>query len=228
MSRSARLLQLLDALRRARQPQTGPQLAQQLGVSLRTIYRDIATLRHQGADIWGDPGLGFEMRPGFLLPPLMFNADELEALLLGASWAALQADPQLAQAANAAMDRIRSALPLDLRIAVDTSGLLVPSHEGPPPAEAWQAALRRAIRAEHKIVLHYEDLQGQLTQRTVWPFAMAYFEKARVLSAWCELRQDFRHFRADRVRTLQDLGERYPQRRQVLIQRWLEQTGYSI
>ena len=197
-------------------------------MSLRTIYRDIATLRHQGADIWGDPGLGFEMRPGFLLPPLMFNADELEALLLGASWAALQADPQLAQSANAAMDRIRSALPLDLRIAVDTSGLLVPSHEGPAPAETWQAALRRAIRAEHKIVLHYEDLQGQLTQRTVWPFAMAYFEKARVLSAWCELRQDFRHFRADRVRTMEDLGERYPQRRQVLIQRWLEQTGYSI
>ena len=228
MSRSARLLQLLDALRCARQPQTGPQLAQQLGVSLRTIYRDIATLRHQGADIWGDPGLGFEMRPGFLLPPLMFNADELEALLLGASWAALQADPQLARSANAAMDRIRSALPLDLRIAVDTSGLLVPSHEGPAPAETWQAALRRAIRAEHKIVLHYEDLQGQLTQRTVWPFAMAYFEKARVLSAWCELRQDFRHFRADRVRTMEDLGERYPQRRQVLIQRWLEQTGYSI
>ena len=73
MSRSARLLQLLDTLRRARQPQAGPQLAQDLGVSLRTLYRDIATLRGQGADILGDPGLGFEMRPGFLLPPLMFN-----------------------------------------------------------------------------------------------------------------------------------------------------------
>ena len=109
MSRPARLLQLLDALRRARLPQTGPQLAQQLGVSLRTIYRDIATLRTQGADILGDPGLGFEMRPGFLLPPLMFNVDELEALLLGASWASLQADPQLAQAAQAAMDRIPAA-----------------------------------------------------------------------------------------------------------------------
>jgi biotin operon repressor len=127
MSRSARLLQLLDTLRRARQPQTGPELAQALGVSLRTLYRDIATLRTQGADILGDPGIGFEMRPGFLLPPLMFNADELEALLLGARWASLQADPQLAQAATAAMDRIRSALPLELRIAVDTSGLLVPN-----------------------------------------------------------------------------------------------------
>ncbi|MBV8248971.1 MAG: YafY family transcriptional regulator [Comamonas sp.] len=228
MSRSARLLQLLDALRRARQPQTGPQLAQQLGVSLRTLYRDIATLRAQGADILGDPGMGFEMRPGFLLPPLMFNADELEALLLGARWASLQADPQLAQAAGTAMDRIRSALPLDLRIAVDTSGLLVPNMQDSPQSEPWQTALRRAIRAEHKVVLHYQDQHGTPTRRRVWPFAMAYFERSRVVSAWCELRQDFRHFRADRVHALEDLGERYPHRRQELIQRWLEQTGYSI
>jgi len=96
MSRPARLLRLLDLLRRARQPQTGPALAQTLEVSLRTLYRDIASLREQGAAIEGDPGIGFEMRPGFLLPPLMFNADELEALLLGARWASLQADPQLA------------------------------------------------------------------------------------------------------------------------------------
>jgi predicted DNA-binding transcriptional regulator YafY len=228
MSRSARLLQLLDALRRARQPQTGPQLAQQLGVSLRTLYRDIATLRAQGADILGDPGMGFEMRPGFLLPPLMFNADELEALLLGARWASLQADPQLAQAAGTAMDRIRSALPLDLRIAVDTSGLLVPNMQDSPQSEPWQTALRRAIRAEHKVVLHYQDQHGTPTRRRVWPFAMAYFERSRVVSAWCELRQDFRHFRADRVHAMEDLGERYPHRRQELIQRWLEQTGYSI
>ncbi|MEX8194100.1 helix-turn-helix transcriptional regulator [Comamonas guangdongensis] len=228
MSRSARLLQLLDALRRARQPQTGPQLAQQLDVSLRTLYRDIATLRAQGADILGDPGLGFEMRPGFLLPPLMFNADELEALLLGARWASLQADPQLAQAAGTAMDRIRSALPLDLRIAVDTSGLLVPNMQDSVRSEPWQTALRRAIRAEHKVVLHYQDQHGTPTRRRVWPFAMAYFERSRVVSAWCELRQDFRHFRADRVHAMEDLGERYPHRRQELIQRWLEQTGYSI
>ena len=114
MSRSARLLQLLDTLRRARLPQTGPELAQALGVSLRTLYRDIATLRTQGADILGDPGIGFEMRPGFLLPPLMFNADELEALLLGARWASLQADAPLAQAAESALERIRSCLPLPL------------------------------------------------------------------------------------------------------------------
>jgi predicted DNA-binding transcriptional regulator YafY len=228
MSRSARLLRLLDLLRRARQPQTGPALARTLDISLRTLYRDIGTLREQGAAIEGDPGVGFEMRPGFLLPPLMFNADELEALLLGARWASQQADPQLAQAAAAAMGRIRTALPLDLRIAVDTSGLLVPNmHETPSP-EAWQAALRRAIRAEHKVVLHYQDQHGTLTERLVWPVAMAYFERSRVVTAWCELRQAFRHFRADRVHHLQDLGERYPEARQHLIQRWLAETGYTL
>lgn len=106
MSRSARLLQLIDLLRRARLPKAGPVLARQLDVSLRTLYRDIATLREQGAAIAGDPGVGYEMRPGFLLPPLMFTPDELEALLLGARWASRQADPELAQAATAALDRI--------------------------------------------------------------------------------------------------------------------------
>ncbi len=228
MSRSSRLLQLLDLLRRARQPQTGPALAHTLGVSLRTLYRDIASLREQGAAIVGDPGVGFEMRPGFLLPPLMFNADELEALLLGARWASMQADPHLAHAATAAMDRIRTALPLDLRIAVDTSGLLVPNLCDAPAPEAWQAALRRAIRAEHKIVLHYQDQHGTMTERLVWPCAMAYFERSRIVVAWCELRQAFRHFRADRVHHLQDLEERYPNSRQQLIQRWLDETGYTI
>lgn len=223
MSRSARLLQLLDILRPAPHPHSGPALAQRLGVSLRTLYRDIASLRAQGADILGDPGVGFEMRPGFLLPALMFTQDELEALLLGARWASLQADAPLAQAAESALERIRSCLPLPLRIEVDTSGLLVPRMGHTPVAEPWQPALRQAIRAQHKVVLQYEDAQGAQTERLVWPFAMAYFEKARVVSAWCELRGDFRHFRADRVHQLHDCGERYPESRPSLIRRWLAQ-----
>ncbi|WP_280192614.1 helix-turn-helix transcriptional regulator [Delftia sp. PS-11] len=228
MARPARLLQLIDLLRRARTPQTGPVLAQQLQVSLRTLYRDIATLREQGAAIEGDPGVGYEMRPGFLLPPLMFTPDELEALLLGARWASRQADPELAQAASTALDRIRSALPLELRIGVDTSGLLVPPMCQEPAAEPWQTALRLAIRRQHKVVLHYTDEKGQATERRIWPFAMGYFERSRVLAAWCELRQDFRHFRADRVRCVIDLQERYPDHRSSLIERWSSQLGYAI
>src|SRR5256885_969560 len=152
MSRSARLLQLIDLLRRARLPQTGPVLARQLDVSLRTLYRDIATLREQGAAIAGDPGVGYEMRPGFLLPPLMFTPDELEALLLGARWASRQADPELAQAATAALDRIRSALPLELRIEVDTSGLLVPPICHESVTEPWQDRKSTRLNSSHLVI----------------------------------------------------------------------------
>lgn len=228
MSRSARLLQLIDLLRRARLPQAGPVLARQLDVSLRTLYRDIATLREQGAAIAGDPGVGYEMRPGFLLPPLMFTPDELEALLLGARWASRQADPELAQAATAALDRIRSALPLELRIEVDTSGLLVPPICHEAATEPWQTALRLAIRRQHRVLLHYTDEKGQPTERQIWPFAMAFFDQRRILAAWCELRQDFRHFRADRVRSVTDLQERYPGHRAALIERWSQQLGYRV
>ena len=229
MSRSARLLQLLDQLRRARQPQAGPALAQQLGVSLRTLYRDIATLREQGAAIAGEPGMGYEMRPGFVLPPLMFTPDELEALLLGARWASQQADPELAASAQSALDRIRSALPLDLRIEVDTSGLLVPAmHRADAAPEPWQTTLRQAIRQQRKIQLHYSDEHSRLSERCIWPFAMAFFDRTRVVAAWCELRQDFRHFRADRVRSVTPLAERYPTSRTHLIERWSQQMGYRV
>lgn len=226
-SRAARLLQLLDTLRRRRTPVTGDALADDLGVSLRTLYRDIATLREQGAAIEGDPGVGYVMKPGFLLPPLMFSADELEALLLGARWVSLQPDPELAQAAQSALARVASTLPTDTRLALETSGLMVPRQPKSTPPEAWLPALRRAIRAERKVALDYRDAAGQTTRRVIWPFAMAFFEQARLIVAWCELRQDFRHFRADRVVALADASESMPERRHVLIRRWREHMNFK-
>lgn len=224
MSRAARLLQLLERLRQQRQPIAGAALAQHLGVSLRTLYRDIGTLREQGVRIEGDAGVGYVLRPGFTLPPLMFGEDELEALLLGARWVAGHAaDPELAQAAESAMNRIGSQLPPALRLAVETAGLFVPAapqRELPAP---WLPALRRAIRAEHALLLDYRDEAGRVTRRRIWPFAMAFFDRARLIAAWCELRQDFRHFRADRVAQLQDTGARYPERRHALLARWRAQ-----
>ena len=222
-SRASRLLHLLDALRRRRTPAPGPVLAQELGVSLRTLYRDIATLREQGADIAGDPGVGYLLKPGFMLPPLMFGADELEALLLGARWVSLQPDPELAHAAESALTRVASTLPIDTRLALETSGLMVPRNDPNATPEPWLPELRRAIRDERKVVLDYGDANGDATRRTVWPFAVGFFQHARLLAAWCELRQDFRHFRADRVRHLQATDEPLPERRHVLIRRWKAQ-----
>lgn len=226
MSRAARLLQLLEHLRQHRQAVPGSVLARGLGVSLRTLYRDIGTLREQGAQIEGDAGLGYVLRPGFTLPPLMFSADELEALALGARWVAGQAsDPELAQAALSAMNRIGGTLPANLRLAVETSGLFVPQRPQTLPPAPWLPLLRRAIRHEHALRLDYRDESGQATQRRVWPFAMAFFDQARMIAAWCELRQDFRHFRADRVLALADTGQPYPERRHALIRRWRAQTA---
>lgn len=226
-SRTARLLQLLECLRAHRQPLTGAALAQTLDVSLRTLYRDVATLRAQGAQIDGDPGVGYLLRPGFTLPPLMFSADELEALLLGARWVAGHAaDPELAHAAQGVMNRIGSLLPTELRLAVETSGLFVPARADTPPPDPWLPVLRRAIRDEHVLDMHYRDEHGAGTRRRIWPFAMAFFDHARLIAAWCELRGDFRHFRADRVVDLADSGARYPQRRHALIKRWRAQLRY--
>lgn len=217
--RAARLLRLLDELHRRRQPMPGAALATQLGVSLRTLYRDIATLRAQGAGIEGEPGIGYRLRAGFLLPPMMFATEELEALVLGTRWVAAQGDPELAGAAQAALERITAVLPPALRLQVETSGLFAP-HWGAPRAEPWLPTLRRAIRAGHRVRLRYADEQGRATERVIWPFAMAFLADKRLLAAWCELRQDFRHFRADRVHALEDTGERYPAQRHALMQRW--------
>lgn len=226
-SRAARLLQLLEALRGHRRPVSAAVLAYTLQISPRTLYRDVATLREQGAQIDGEAGVGYVLRPGFTLPPLMFGEEEIEALVLGAQWVAQQADPELALAARNALHRISTTLPPRLRLAVETSGLLVPPPAHTTLPEPWLGALRGAIRAEKKVRMDYVDADGQTTQRTVWPFAMAFFQSARVLAAWCELRQDFRHFRADRVHQITPTGERYSTHRYVLIRRWRDQMQFE-
>ena len=221
-ARAGRLLQLLDELRRRRKPVQGARLAELLSVSVRTLYRDIDTLRGQGADIAGDPGVGYVLRPGFLLPPMMFSEEELEAMVLGTRWVAGHADPELAAAARAAMDRILGILPAGLRLQVETGGLFAPDW-CPTAPEPWLPTLRRAIREQRALHLAYADAGNRVSQRTIWPFAMAFLDDRRLLAAWCELRGDFRHFRADRVLGLEDAGHSYPQTRHALLQRWREQ-----
>jgi len=227
MTRSARLLHLVDELRRHRFPVSGAALAAATGISLRTLYRDIATLQAQGAPIEGEAGIGYVLRPGFMLPPLMFTEDEIEALALGSRWVAGQPDARLADAARHALARIAAVLPPDLRQSLETSGLLAPPAAESSPETALLPALRQAIRQEQALVIQYRDLAGQDSQRTVWPFALGFFEQARVLAAWCESRQGFRHFRVDRIQALEATGQRYPARRQVLMQRWRTQEGIA-
>lgn len=227
MSRSARLFDLLHVLRSHRRAVSGQALAQQLGVSIRTLYRDIASLQAQGAQIEGEPGVGYVLKPGFVLPPLMFRPEEIEALVLGARWVAQQTDAGLAAAARSALARIAAVLPPDLRYDLEASALLVAlsptsqsaDHEPATPPVAPEL-LRQAVRTEHKLRMGYADAQGAVSERVIWPFALAYFERARVLMAWCELRQDFRYFRTDRITRAELLEARYPRRKQALLKAW--------
>lgn len=221
MARSQRLLELIQVLRRHRQPVSGQALADELSVSLRTVYRDIQTLIGQGATIDGEAGLGFVLRPGFVLPPLMFSDEELEALVLGLRWVAQRTDASFEHAAMNALAKIAAVLPDDLRNNVEGIGLIaVPSRNA--DARHDLAPIRAAIRSEQMVVLDYADVKGEHTRRTIWPIALAFFENSRVLAAWCELRQDFRHFRIDRIIALHETGQRYPQRRRVLMKQWRE------
>lgn len=220
VSRAARLFDLLQLLRRHRAPVAGPDLARELGVSIRTLYRDIATLQAQGADIQGEPGLGYVLRPGFTLPPLMFSCDEIEALALGARWVALRGDARLGAAAENALAKIRSVLPVELRESVDAATLSVPVAVAPPPTNVDVASIRAAIRSEHKITIAYRDNDGTETRRTIWPLLIGFFERVLVVAAWCELRQDYRGFRVDRILELETSSSRYPRRRVAMVEEW--------
>jgi predicted DNA-binding transcriptional regulator YafY len=226
VARAERLLDLIQVLRRHRHPVSGQAIAGELGVSLRTVYRDIQTLIGQGAAIDGEAGLGFVLRPGFVLPPLMFTDEEIEALVLGLRWVAQQSDKPFEHAAINALAKIAAVLPDDMRDSIKGIGLLA----APRPVAADSidlAPLRAAIRSEHKVILDYADAKGERTRRTVWPIAIGFFDGVRVIAAWCELREDFRHFRTDRIATLRLTGRRYPQRRRVLMKEWREREGIA-
>ncbi|ACB94184.1 helix-turn-helix transcriptional regulator [Beijerinckia indica] len=227
MSRSERLFDLLHALRGYRRPVSGKVLADEIGVSIRTLYRDIASLQALGAGIEGEPGIGYILKPGFLLPPLMFTSEEIEALVLGSRWVADRADDRLREAARSALTRIAEVLPADLRDDLDASALLVGPGACIPTDNVNLALLRKAIRTERKLVLAYRDGTGAASERIVWPFALAFFDSVRVLLGWCELRRGFRHFRTDRIVSVTPVEARYPKRRQALLKEWRETEGIT-
>lgn len=225
MSRTERLLALLQLLRSHRYPVQGMCLATKLGVSLRTVYRDIATLQQQGACIEGESGIGYVLKPDFTLPPLMFNEQELEALVLGMRWVSQRTDQELSAAAKQILHKIASVIPAQLRYDLEANTLLIGSGVCPEQPLEVLAEIRQAIRQQLKLVLAYQDQQGKVSSRTVWPFALGYFDQTRMLACWCELRQSFRHFRTDRMISVRVMQEQYSRPKQVLLKAWREMEG---
>lgn len=200
-----------------------------ISISVRSVYRDIASLQAQGAHIDGEAGLGYILKPGFVLPPLMFTQDEIEALVLGARWVANRADSRLGDAAQNVIAKIEAVIPLQLQHELQSNALLIgPTPTGQmPDATRDQVfeALRVGIRRQSKTQFEYCDAKDVQSTRTVWPFAIGFFDSSQVLVAWCELRKDVRHFRIDRITHLKTLQDRYPKPRQALLKMWRQQQG---
>jgi predicted DNA-binding transcriptional regulator YafY len=222
LTKSERLLAIMDALRRRRQPVTAATLAQEQGVSERTIYRDVLALQTLGALIDGEAGIGYVLRPGFFLPPLSFSQDELEAIVLGVRWVAAQPDAALSNAAKSAIAKIASVAPLGRAESMDDVGLW------PSFAKMnWQQApalqvIRQAIREE--VVLHivYTDESGKTSERDIWPVQLFFYEGKQIVAAWCCTRSAFRHFRIDRIGEVKLLQTAFGTPRRVLARAWRE------
>ncbi len=227
MRRTERLFQIIQILRSARSPITGQEIADELEISIATLYRDMAELHAQRIPIRGEAGVGYVLDDGYDMPPLMLTPDELEAAALGAAWVAQEADPSLARAARDLVSKLSSAIPKELRpIVLDASSKAIQTRA--KVSERFDSALlRHAIRERYRLQLIYTDRDGNRSDRIVWPLLIAFLDRTRYLVAWCETKEDYRHFKTERVQELKVLAEKYPGRRVALLKGWEEATTRS-
>lgn len=218
MSRSERLLALMQSLRPRRHPVTAATLAAEFAVSERTIYRDLAALVRRGAAIEGAAGIGYILRKGHFLPPLMLDPVEANAIALGLRFVMRRGDPELANAARSALSKISAVLPEPSARASEACGLVSAPADGPLLRTLGQ--LRTAMARERKVAMTYRDGQGAESRRVVWPVAIGFFDEGEMLAAWCEDRQGFRHFRLDRILDLEPLDDRLPTPHRILLARY--------
>lgn len=220
MRRSDRLFQIIQILRRSTRPVTAHRLSEELEVSMRTVYRDIADLMGQRVPIRGEAGTGYVLDRDYDMPPLMLTADEIEAAVLGAQWVAQRSDAVLSRAARDLIAKIAASVPERMRpfIAEPTTRTFSPL--SPQLDVVDIARLRTWIREGRKMRIRYRDERARETERTVWPLLIGYADAVRLLAAWCELRKEFRHFRTDRIVTIDYLDDHHGERRSTLVANW--------
>lgn len=218
MQKPIRMLDLIATLRAARGALTAADIAARLQTSVRTVYRDVAALQAMGVPIDGAAGLGYILRPGFHLPPLNFSPDEAEAITVGLALLRRTGDRGLTQAAESVAAKIAAVQPR--RDGAAPAPLLASPWHDLPEAATPAALLRRAIREERILLISYRDEAGQTTTRAVVPLALIYYVEATILATFCELRQDFRHFRQDRILSANLTGATFRQRAAALRRDW--------
>ncbi|MBX9942684.1 MAG: YafY family transcriptional regulator [Reyranella sp.] len=220
MRRSDRLFDIIQRLRAAARPVTAATLAAGLEVSPRTIYRDIATLQARRVPIDGEAGVGYVLRKGFDLPPLMFTVDEVEAIAVGARMVGRLRDPKLQEAAESVFAKVTVVLPEALRASLISPSIFVSEGDAVTAEGVDMAELRAAIRGSRKFHIAYADEGGRRTHRTIWPIAMAYYVDVTLVGAWCELRADYRNFRVERIQSSRVLDEHFDQDNGRLFREW--------
>ena len=221
MSRSDRLFRLLTALRRLPQPVTAARLAEETGVSPRTLYRDIEALRAGGALIDGAAGYGYTLTEDPALPPQMFTRLEVEALVLGLAEVRMVGDTALAQAAEAALAKITATLPERVQRQAIHAVSQTYRHERRPPAPAHLGLIREACWDEEALAISYADKDGAQTRRVIWPLSVVFLDRALMLLAWCCLRQGFRRFHLQQMTDITRTGTSFRPRRVPLLRQFL-------
>jgi len=221
MRRADRLFDIIQSLRTAARPVTAAALADRLEVTVRTIYRDIAALQASRVPIEGAAGLGYVLRRGFDLPPLMFTTEEIDAIAVGARLVRRLRDPKLHAAAESVLGKLSDVVPQALRSQLAGAPYYVSDGNAPEAVGIDFSELRHAIHETRKMSIAYVDEEGRHTRRTIWPLAMAYYVDVTLIGAWCELRNDFRHFRVDRISASRLLDQRFPQGNGKLMAEWL-------
>ncbi len=228
MRRADRLFQIVQLLRGGRLV-TAKMLADKLEVSERTIYRDIVDLQGSGVPVEGEAGVGYLMRDGYELPPLMFTRDEIASLVAGARMVRAWGGLSMARAAEEALVKIGAVLPDAKKPTVDATAIFAPSFEFAEEQRATLDVLDKAIDQSHKLTMDYTDAKGDATRRTVRPLGLYFWGKVWTLLAWCELRDDFRGFRVDRIVEPVNDGSKFkPERGKQLIDfyRMMEREGW--
>ncbi len=228
MRRADRLFDIIQVLRTQAGPVTAQALAGRLEVTARTIYRDIASLQASRVPIEGAAGVGYVLRRGFDLPPLMFTIEEVEAIAVGARMLRRTGDPGLQSSAESVLSKVSVLLPDLLGQHLANPPFFVSGHGAPLPLAADLSAVRAAIREERKLCIVYSDTKGDRTIRVIWPVVVAYYVEATLIGGWCELRCDFRHFRADRIEHIDLLEEHFPGGRRALLGRWRDLFGGEV
>ncbi len=223
MRRGDRLFEIIEILRRAKAPISAQSIGTELGVTKRTVYRDVAALMAQGVPINGEAGVGYILEPGFHMPPLMLTPDEIEAVTLGILWVQSRGEPELARAAEKLITKLETVAPEKYRTSfLDPAVSVAPVNQ---PKEALGAAsIRLAIRRRKKIALSYTDNAGQVTRRIIWPILLGYRDTSRIIAAWCELREGFRYFRTERMSEAEVLDIPIPRRMDLLRAEWRAAT----